>query len=62
MKLYEMAVVTQVLTVRANSEDEAEEKYSAYFNEEECPCGVSGCDCVEYSEDTYHITSEIGEG
>lgn len=61
MKLYEMAVVTQVLTVRANSEDEAEAKYGAYFSEEECPCGSEGCDCVDDSEDTYHITSEIGE-
>lgn len=62
MKLYEMAVVTQVLTVRANSEDEAEAKYDAYFNEDDCPCGSAGCDCVEDSGDTYHITSEIGEG
>ena len=37
MKLYEMAVVTQVLTVRANSDDEAEAKYDAYFNEDDCP-------------------------
>jgi hypothetical protein len=60
MKLYEMAVVTQVLTIRANSEDEAEEKYNAYFNDEECPCGQSECDCVEDNGDTYHITTEIG--
>ena len=62
MKLYEMAVVTQVVTIRANDEDEAEAKYNAYFNEEECPCNIEGCDCVEESEDTYHITTEIGEG
>lgn len=61
MKLYEMAVVTQVLTVRANSEEEAEEKYDAYFSEDTCPCGSESCDCVEDSEDTYHMTSEIGE-
>ena len=61
MKLYEMAIVTQVLTVRANSEDEAEAKYDAYFNEEECPCGAPECECVNDSEDTYHITSELGE-
>ena len=51
MKLYEMAVVTQVVMVRANSEDEAEAKYEAYFSEEECPCGSEGCDCVNDSED-----------
>jgi hypothetical protein len=61
MKLYEMAVVTQVVMVRANSEDEAEAKYGAYFNEEECPCGAPECECVNDSEDTYHITTEIGE-
>jgi hypothetical protein len=38
MKTYEMAVVTQVLTVQANTKEEAEAKYDAYFNEDECPC------------------------
>ena len=61
MKLYEMEVVTQVLTVRADSADQAEEKYDAYFNGDACPCGSESCDCVEDSEDTYHNTSEIGE-
>lgn len=61
MKLYEMAIVTQVVMVRANSEDEAEAKYEAYFSEEECPCGAPECECVNDSEDCYHITSEIGE-
>ena len=61
MKLYEMAVVTQVVMVRANSEEEAEAKYDAYFSEEECPCGAPECECVHDSEDTYHITTEIGE-
>lgn len=61
MKLYEMAVVTQVVMVRANSEEEAEEKYDAHFNEEQCPCKEESCDCVNDSEDTYHITTEIGE-
>lgn len=61
MKLYEMAIVTQVVVVRANSEDEAEAKYEAYFSEEECPCGAPECECVNDSEDCYHITSEIGE-
>lgn len=61
MKLYEMAVVTQVVTVRANSEEEAEEKYDAHFSDEPCPCGGEYCDCVNDSEDCYHITNEIGE-
>jgi hypothetical protein len=61
MKVYEMAVVTQVLTIEAENEDQAEAKYDAYFSEEECPCGATDCDCVEDSEETYHITTEIGE-
>ena len=61
VKLYEMAVVTQVLMVRANDEGEAEEKYSAYFSGDACPCGSESCDCVNDSEDCYHITTEIGE-
>jgi len=61
VKLYEMAVVTQVITVRANSEEEAEEKYDAHFSGDACPCESESCDCVEDTEDTYHITTEIGE-
>lgn len=61
MKVYEMAVVTQVLTIEAENEDQAEAKYSAYFNGDACPCGAGECDCVEDSEETYHITTEIGE-
>lgn len=61
MKLYEMAVVTQVLTIEAENEDQAEAKYSAYFSGDACPCGAEKCDCVEDSEETYHITTEIGE-
>jgi hypothetical protein len=61
MKTYEMAVVTQVLTVQANTKEEAEAKYDAYFNEDECPCKVEDCECVEDAEDCYHITTEIGE-
>lgn len=61
MKVYEMAVVTQVLTVQAGSAEEAEAKYDAYFSDEPCPCGAESCECVEDSEDTYHITTEMGE-
>lgn len=61
VKLYEMAVVTQVVMVRANSEEEAEEKYDAHFSGDACPCGKDSCDCVNDSEDCYHITTEIGE-
>ena len=65
MKTYLMEVVTQTLTIQANSEAEAELKYDAYFNgwdEGDCPCGNgTECDCVEESEECYHNTSEQGE-
>jgi hypothetical protein len=58
MKTYVMEIVTQVLTVSANSEEEAEEKYSAHFDGEDCPCGEEDCNCVEDHEDCYHNTTE----
>lgn len=56
-----MAIVTQVLTIEAASEEEAEAKYASYFGGDACPCGADDCDCVQDSEDTYHITTDLGE-
>ena len=61
MKVYEMAVVTQVLTIEAENEDQAEGKYDAYFSGDACPCGAEECNCVEDGADTYHITTDLGE-
>lgn len=63
MKLYKMEVVTQTLYIKAATEEEAEEKYNAYFDySDNCPCGAGeSCDCVEYHEDVYHNTIEEGE-
>jgi len=58
MKTYVMEVVSQVLTISANSEEEAEAKYGAHFEGEDCPCGKGNCDCVTDSEDCYHNTTE----
>ena len=58
-----MEVVTQVLTITADNMEQAEEKYAAHFDYSgDCPCGEGGCDCVEDSEDCYHITTELTEG
>jgi hypothetical protein len=65
MKTYLMEVVTQTLTIQANSEGEAELKYDAYFNgwgDADCPCGKgTECDCVDESEECYHNTTEQEE-
>ena len=62
MPTYQMEIVTQVLTITADTEEQAEEKYSAYFDDSEnCPCGISDCDCVEDSEECYHNTEKIGD-
>lgn len=61
MPTYSMEIVTQVLTITADTEEQAEEKYSAYFDNSDCPCGDSDCDCVEDSEDCYHNTEKIGD-
>ena len=61
MPVYCMEIVTQTLTITADNEEQAEEKYDIYFNGGECPCGKGGdCDCVEDSEDCYHNTTELG--
>jgi hypothetical protein len=62
MKTYVMEVVSQVLTISANSEEEAEAKYDAFFWQDNCPCGEGDCDCVNSSEECYHNTTEQGEG
>lgn len=60
MNHYSMEIVTQTLTIRAESQEEAELKYNAYFGAESCPCGQDDrCDCVEDSDDVYHITSKL---
>ena len=62
MPTYQMEIVTQVLTITADTEEQAEEKYASYFDySEPCPCGISDCDCVEDSEDCYHNTEKIGD-
>jgi hypothetical protein len=59
MPIYTMEVVCQVLTITADNEAEAEAKYNAYFDMyENCPCGIENCDCVEDSDEVYHITTE----
>jgi hypothetical protein len=61
MPIYSMEIVSQTLTITADNEEQAEEKYNIYFQGGECPCGNGGdCDCVEDSEDIYHITTELG--
>jgi hypothetical protein len=62
MPTFQMEVVCQVLTITADDEGQAEEKYSAHFGEGDCPCGEGDCDCVDDSEDCYHITTDISEG
>lgn len=56
-----MEIVTQVLTITADTEEQAEEKYAAHFGDGDCPCGNDDCDCVEDSEDCYHNTEKIGD-
>lgn len=61
MNRYTMEVITQVLTIDALTQDEAELKYDAYFNGEACPCGAEDCSCVEDSDDVYHTTELVEE-
>ena len=64
MPTFRMEVVCQVLTITADNMEQAELKYESHFDYSvACPCGDGGgCDCVEDSEDCYHITTEVTEG
>ncbi len=65
MKRYQFEVVTSVLVIEAQNEEEAEAKYNAYWlrGSEICPCGDVYCECVDEIEETYHNTIELeGEG
>jgi hypothetical protein len=58
---FEAEVISQTLSIRANSSEEAEEKYGNYFNSENCEdCEKLGreCDCVNETEDCYHNMDE----
>ena len=61
MKTYYAEVVSETLAIQANSEEEAEAKYCAYYDGEDCPdhgTPVSQC-CVDYSDsDVYHNMTE----
>jgi hypothetical protein len=60
-KYFEAEVISQTLSIRANSAEEAEDKYDAYFNSENCDeCEKMGrdCDCVNETEDCYHNMDE----
>jgi hypothetical protein len=63
MKRYRLEVITSVLVIEAENEEQAEAKYEAYWSMggEPCPCGEDYCECVEYSEETYHNTTELEE-
>jgi hypothetical protein len=58
MKTYEFQVVTRVIKIRAASEDEAETLYDAFYDEE---IGEDDPRIIEYSDDVYHITTEVEE-
>ena len=70
MKIYEMAVVLETITVRAESEEQAEEMYARWNqsgDENTCPhhpqIEVSNhnweCGCAESDQDIYHTATFI---
>ena len=46
MATYTANVITGQFICNANSEEEAEEKYAAYFDDEDCGCEAQGLDCI----------------
>jgi hypothetical protein len=58
MKTYVANIVSNQLIIEAEDEGQAEEKYSAFFNGDPCPCGKDECDCVTEQEDVFHYMEE----
>lgn len=63
---YTANIVTQQFICNANSLEDAERKYDAFFNGEDCGCDTEGIECIcGEEEDTYHTwdgESECCEG
>ena len=56
------SVVCESLTIQADSVDEAEAKYDAFFNNEPCPCNQQDCKCVKHDDsDVRHYMEDISE-
>jgi hypothetical protein len=60
-----MAVVCETLEIKANTEEDAENKYDSYqLGGGDCldhPAAgsIEHCGCVEHIQDVYHITEQI---
>lgn len=62
MATYIANIVSSTFTCNANSEEEAEEKYSAYFNDEDCKCQEQGLECIcEYDDNCVDHIWEVYE-
>ena len=63
MNTYRMAVVCETLEIKANTEEDAEKKYSRWYGVETCIDHpeqlVTECECVTHEEECYHITEKI---
>ena len=51
MAIYTANIITSSFTCNARSEEEAEEKYDAWFNGEDCGCETQGLECICREDD-----------
>ena len=51
MAIYTANIVTSSFTCNARSEEEAEEKYDAWFNGGDCGCETQGLECICSDDD-----------
>lgn len=65
MATYQASVILQTLTIKANSEAEAELKYDAWHLSEACPScfplDAKDCGCVEEDDEIGHTMELIAE-
>jgi hypothetical protein len=59
MAKYLIQVVTQSFVFEAESAEDAEAKYDAYWSQDACPCGTEDCTClIDEDEEVEHITTK----
>ena len=58
-KEFRAEIVCQIFTCNAIDEEDAERKYSAYFDGEDCGCQDQGLECIcDVYDEVYHNWEE----
>ena len=61
MTVYTANIISSTFTCNARSEEEAEAKYAAFFDDEDCLCEAQGLECIcGYDDNSVDHFWEVG--